>query len=211
MRFVFCLSLCDNVHTADQQAIKKRFQPRCHITLHNARIAACIQKTGTFRADAGGSVFRYTALDPESIHPVYIIVQNLLRQLLAYRRGGNTIRTVYSLYPDGYFIFKLYWHGVCKFSKPYDDLINNHKRRKGGVVMAKRKNKKIKKDINTQKAYTGEERREYDDPTYFGYFLLEGRERRWSENMIVNRMEKAISEVLARLHDYKHLAPYGTI
>lgn len=77
--------------------------------------------------------------------------------------------------------------------------------------MAKRKNKKIKKDINTQKAYTGEERREYDDPTYFGYFLLEGRERRWSENMIVNRMEKAISEVLARLHDYKHLAPYGTI
>ena len=77
--------------------------------------------------------------------------------------------------------------------------------------MAKGKNRTMKKDTDSQCVYTGEERREYDDPTYFGYFLLEGRERRWSENMIVHRMEKAISEVLARLYEYKHLAPYGTI
>ena len=77
--------------------------------------------------------------------------------------------------------------------------------------MAKRKNMKIKDNFSSKDAYAGEERREYDDPTYFGYFLLEGRERRWAENMIAHRMENAISEVLAKLHDYQHLAPYGTI
>ena len=77
--------------------------------------------------------------------------------------------------------------------------------------MAKRKTKKIKYDAPLQNAYTGEDRREYDDPFYFGYFLLEGRERRWAENMIAHRTERAISEVLAKLNEYKHLAPYGTI
>lgn len=75
--------------------------------------------------------------------------------------------------------------------------------------MGVRQNRKLKNEPSVKNVYTGVDRREYDDPGYFGYFLLEGRERRWSENLIAHRMEKAITDVLSRLHEYKHLAPYG--
>jgi hypothetical protein len=71
------------------------------------------------------------------------------------------------------------------------------------------KKRKLKKNTSVINVYKGLDRRELDDPGYFGYFLLEGRERRWSENLIAHRMEKAIADVLSRLHEYKHLAPYG--
>jgi hypothetical protein len=70
---------------------------------------------------------------------------------------------------------------------------------------------KLKKNPSAIHVYSGLDRRELDDPSYFGYFLLEGRERRWSENLISHRMEKAIADVLSRLHEYKHLAPYGVM
>ncbi len=73
------------------------------------------------------------------------------------------------------------------------------------------KKRKLKKNASVINVYSGLDRRELDDPSYFGYFLLEGRERRWSENLISHRMEKAIADVLSRLHEYKHLAPYGVM
>jgi len=75
--------------------------------------------------------------------------------------------------------------------------------------MGKRKKKQLQKGASVRTVYTGMDRREFDDPGYFGYFILEGRERRWSKNMIVTRMERALGEVLSRLNEYKHLAPYG--
>ena len=73
------------------------------------------------------------------------------------------------------------------------------------------KKRKLKKNTSVLNVYSGLDRRELDDPSYFGYFLLEGRERRWSENLISHRMEKAIADVLSKLHEYKHLAPYGVM
>jgi hypothetical protein len=87
----------------------------------------------------------------------------------------------------------------------------NQNNKPGGATMGISRIKQMQKDASMKAVFAGKERREIDDPNYFGYFLLEGRERRWAENMIVTRTERAIAGVLSKLHEYKHLGPYGVM